>query len=355
MNCRARFKEARGFELPAGRDWNAEAYRAWVEWSYACRLEIWDLYNAAARDAGGPECLWVGMIGGSLSGAAVAFRDYREICRRAKMIMLDSQRRSDATGFQANGQTGKLVHGLLGWDKLAPESMALYHTAGVSFRLASRPEPEVRLWAVEGFAAGIQPWWHYVNAYREDRRMYDTPLALSEWYVGNERFLHGRTPVATVGIVYSQRNYDFFGRDHADVLVDQPQRGFTQALTRARIPYVLVHADDIERDGPALKTLVLPNLGVMTSAQTDAVRAFVRSRRRPGRDRSHESPRRVGSGASGLRACRHASASGFRPATRCATRRSASAGRRTKHRATFASAPNCAPDFRVRTWQGSRK
>ena len=193
------------------------------------------------------------------------------------MIMLDSQRRSDATGFQANGQTGKLVHGLLGWDKLAPESMALYHTAGVSFRLTSRPEPEVRLWAIEGFAAGIQPWWHYVNAYHEDRRMYDTPLALSEWYVGNERFLNGRTPVATVGIVYSQRNYDFFGRDHADVLVDQPQRGFTQALTRARIPYVLVHADDIERDAPALKTLVLPNLGVMTSAQIDAVRAFVRS------------------------------------------------------------------------------
>jgi hypothetical protein len=64
------------------------------------------------------------MIGGSLSGAAFAFRDYREICRRAQMIMLDHQR-NEATGFQGNGQTGKLVHGLLGWDKLAPESMAL--------------------------------------------------------------------------------------------------------------------------------------------------------------------------------------------------------------------------------------
>src|SRR3954447_2522086 len=276
-NCRAQFKAARGFDLPASRDWNADAYRAWIEWSYASRLEVWDLYNTAAREAGGPECLWVGMIGGTVSGAAGAFRDYREICRRAKMIMLDSQRRSDTTGFQANGQTGKLVHGLLGWDKLAPESMALYHTAGVSFRLTTRPEPEVRLWAAEGFAAGIQPWWHYVNTYHEDRRMYETPLAMSEWYAGNEQFLHGRTPVATVGIVYSQRNYDFFGRDHADVLVDQPQRGFAQALTRARIPYVLVHADDIARDSPALKTLLLPNLGVMTSAQGDAVRAFVRS------------------------------------------------------------------------------
>jgi hypothetical protein len=273
-SCRSKFKAQRGFDLPARHDWNAQDYRAWVEWSYGCRLEIWDLYNAVARDAGGPDCLWVGMIGGSLSGAAFAFRDYREICRRAQMIMLDHQRRNEATGFQGNGQTGKLVHGLLGWDKLAPESMALYQTAGVSFRLAMRPEPELRLWALEAFAGGIQPWWHYVNAYHEDRRMYSTPLALSRWYAAHEEFLHPRRPLATVGVVFSQRNLDFFGRDDAELLVDLPQRGFTEALTRARIPYVLVHADDLERDAAGLRTLVLPNLGSMTDAQVAAVRAF---------------------------------------------------------------------------------
>jgi Hypothetical glycosyl hydrolase 6 len=274
-SCRTKFKNYVALDLPTKQDWNTREYRAWVEWSYVCRLEIWDLYNAAAREVGGPDCLWVGMIGGTLAGAADQFRDYREICRRARMIMLDSQRRDHATGFQANGQTGKLVHGLMGWDKLAPESMALYQTAGVSFRLAARPEPELRLWAIEAFAAGIQPWWHYVNAYHEDRRMYGTPLALSQWYGAHQEFLHPRQPLATVGIVYSQRNLDFFGRDDVDLLVNLPQRGFTQALTRARIPYVLVHADDLERDAPALGALVLPNLGTMTDAQAAAVRAFV--------------------------------------------------------------------------------
>src|SRR5262249_22871241 len=262
-------------DLPGKRDWNARSYRAWVEWSYLCRLEIWDLYNTVAREAGGPDCLWVGMIGGSVAGAANDFRDYREICRRAPMIMIDSQRRDHATGFQANGQTGKLVHGLLGWDKLAPESMALYQTSGVSFRLAARPEPELRLWAVEGFAGGIQPWWHYVNAYHEDRRMYATPLALARWYAEHQEFLHPRQPIATVGIVYSQRNADFFGRDDGELLAGLPERGFTQALIRARIPYVLVHADDLERDAAGVRTLVLPNLGVLTDAQAAAVRAFV--------------------------------------------------------------------------------
>ena len=273
--CATRFKAERGFDLPARRDWNAPAYRAWVEWGYACRLEIWDLFNRTARDAGGPECLWVGMIGGTISASAGDFRDAREICRRSEMVMLDNQRRSDATGFQANGQTGRLVHGLLGWDKLAPESMALYQTSGATFRLSMRPEPEVRLWAVEGFASGIQPWWHYVNAYHEDRRMYRTPIAMSAWYAAHEAYLGQRQPVATVGIVYSQRNNDFFGREEADLLVNLPQRGFLEALTRARVPYLFVHADDLTRDVVDLHVLVLPNFAAMSDEHVAAVRAFV--------------------------------------------------------------------------------
>ena len=273
-NCRAKFKKDRGLDLPARADWNDRAYRAWIEWSYASRLEIWDLYNQAAHDAGGPACLWVGMIGGTVAASASEFRDYREICRRAELIMLDNQRRNDATGFQANGQTGKLVHGLLGWDKLAPESFALYQTSGATFRLSMRPEPEVRLWALEAFASGIQPWWHYINAYHEDRRMYTTPVAMADWYAKNEAYLVRRRPVATVGIVYSQRNHDFFGRDDGELMVSLPQRGFLQALTRARIPYVFVHADDIERDAAQLRVLVLPNLGTLTDQHAAVVRSF---------------------------------------------------------------------------------
>jgi hypothetical protein len=278
-SCATRFQRDRGAKVPRQHDWNAPDYRAWIEWGYACRLEIWDLFDKTTRAAGGPDCLWVGMIGGTISGAAADLRDYREICRRAEIVMLDSQRRSDATGFQANGQTGKLIHGLGGWDKLVPESMALYQTASASFRLAARPEPELRLWAVDGFAGGIQPWWHYINAYHEDRRMYQTPVAMGQWQSKNQDYLLHRQPVATVGIVYSQRNNDFFGRADADVVVELPQRGFTQALTRARIPYLMISADDLaddlDRAAAGMRLLILPNLGVMTDAQITSVRAFV--------------------------------------------------------------------------------
>ncbi len=76
--------------------------------------------------------------------------------------MLDHQRRDDDTGFQQNGDTGKRVHGMLGWDKLAPESMAMYQSGPGYFRVASKPAPEARMWMIDGIAGGIQPWWHYI-------------------------------------------------------------------------------------------------------------------------------------------------------------------------------------------------
>jgi len=44
----------------------------------------------------------------------------------------------DATGFQHNGEVGKMVHGVLGWDKLAAESMAMYQAPQPTFRLAAK-------------------------------------------------------------------------------------------------------------------------------------------------------------------------------------------------------------------------
>jgi hypothetical protein len=281
QHCARRFRERTGAEtqnvasLPKGHDWNDPAFREWIQWSYARRLEIWDQNNRVTRAAGGPDCLWLGMNSGSISGQSRSFRDYKEICARSEIVMLDHQSRGDADGFQHNALTGKLIHGLLGWDKVIPESMPMYQMGRPTFRLASKPEPEARMWMLAGFAGGIQPWWHHVSAYHEDRRMYRTAEPILRWHKANEQYLINRRPIASVGVVWSQRNTDFYGRDNPEELVDQPWRGFTQALIRARIPYVPVHVDHIEQEGPNLAVLILPNLVAMSDEQVAAVRRFV--------------------------------------------------------------------------------
>jgi hypothetical protein len=274
-NCKKRFRDRMGSEIPEQRDWNNPLYREWIRWNYERRLEIWDLNNRVTQTAGGRDCIWVGMNGGSIASQAQSFRDHRQICRRADMIMLDHQARGEGEGFQQNGETGKLIHGLLGWDKLIPESMALYQMGKPLFRFASKPEPEARLWMLDGIAGGLQPWWHQVAAYHEDRRRYKIPGPILQWHKANENYLYNRKPVATVGVVWSQQNMDFYGRDDAGVLVDLPWRGVTQALVRARIPFLPVHADDLERDGAGFSTLVLPNLAAMSDSQVAAILRFV--------------------------------------------------------------------------------
>jgi hypothetical protein len=280
VNCKSKFRKFSGKDLPAKKNWDDPTYRQWIEWSYKRRLEIWDLYTSTTQAAGGPDCIWSGMLSGNFVQAAASFRDMKELCKRASIMMMDHQGRANSgfgppgtggnAGFQENGDTGKRIHGLGGWDKLAPESMATYGP-----RKAARPIPEVRMWMADGIAGTIQPWWHHVGGYQEDRRQFQVVEPFFRWYADRQQYLINRQPVATVGVVYSQRNFEWFGRDHANVLSLAPYDGMVQALIRARIPYLPIDADYVERDGSQFSVLVLPNLAVMTTPQAEAIRNFV--------------------------------------------------------------------------------
>lgn len=273
--CRRDFKTKTGNDIPFEKNWNDPVYRQWIRWNYDRRLEIWELNNKTTKAAGGVDCVWAGMNSGSITGQSRSFRDLREICRRADIIMLDHQARGENELLQHNTETGLLVHGLLGWDKLIPESMAIYQAGLPTFRLSSKPLAEARMWMINGIAGGIQPWWHHVAAYHEDRRMYDTAAPVMQWQKEHEALLVNREPLASVGVVWSQQNTDFFGRDDAGERVDLPWQGITRALVRARIPYIPVHADDIEKESGKISLLILPNIGVMSDSQVMAVKKFV--------------------------------------------------------------------------------
>ena len=275
QNCSTKFQEHNGRALPRQKNWDDAGYREWIVWNYARRLELWDQNNRVTRAAGGPDCLWIGMNSGSISGQCQSFRDYRGICARAEMILLDHQARSDNEGFAQNAEIGQLVHEMLGWQKLIPESMAMYQAGRTTFRKASKPEPEARLWMLEGIAGDIQPWWHHVGAQQEDRRQFLTAESVYQWHEANEEFLIEREPIASVGLVWSQKNTDFFGRDRASELVELPWKGWSQALVRARIPYLPIHADDLDQKSPGLDVLILPNLGALSEAQAESLRKFV--------------------------------------------------------------------------------
>jgi len=273
--CREKFKKETGLDLPAGKNWQDKTYKKWIEWSYSKRIQIWEYNNKVTRKSGGEDCVWAGMLGGNVSSESRRFRDLKELGEKSEIVMLDMQARREKSTIQQNGEAGKLIHQLVGWEKLVPESTPMYQAGNPTFRKTSNPKAEALMWAYDGAAGGIQPWWHHIGAYHEDRRQYETSKPLFEWHKKNEKYLIEREPVANIGILWSQRNIDFYGQDNANNLVMDPWEGFARVLIRGRTPYLPVHIDNLDQKRENFSVLILPHLGVMTDEQCESIRDFV--------------------------------------------------------------------------------
>jgi Hypothetical glycosyl hydrolase 6 len=275
QNCERRFYDWSRLKLPTQTDWQDETYHQWIEWSYARRTELWQQNNAVTRGAGGRDCLWLGMLHGQLVHNAAVFQDSKELVKHTPVVLLDHQRRHGDEGFEQNAEVGKRLHEIAGWSTPVLECTAMYDMGYPAFRLSSMPRAEVELWMTEGWAGGTRPWWHHIGSVHDDRRQYETAVNLSAWHADNEAVLRDRVPVANVGVVWSQRNLDFYGQEDGPNTVIAPYAGVNRVLVESNIPFVPVNVDDIANTD--VDVLVLPDLAVMTSQQCDAVRRFVDS------------------------------------------------------------------------------
>lgn len=270
-NCKKGFKDYCEEELPAEVDYDNPVYRKWITWSHKCRLDNWDLFNQVTREYGGEDCLWLGMVNANFISHA-SFCDLRELAKRSKIIMVDHQGR-DGNGFEQNSLNGLLLHQLMGWDKVVPESMATYTRGIQAYRRGASPALELDLWMLEGFSGGISPWWHIIGGAQEDKRIFELPVWIMQWHQKYEQYLYNRNPVANVGIIWSQGNVEFYGGRVKNRL-EQSWRGMIMALTRAGVPYLPVNADDLNKQGRNLDLLILPELALVTESQVAALEAF---------------------------------------------------------------------------------
>ena len=273
-NCKEGFKAYSGMELPAEIDYHDPVYRKWVKWSYKCRIDNWDLFNATTKKYGGEDCLWLGMVGADAIGLS-NFTDLREIAKRTKVFMVDSQSRS-GTGFEQNSLNGAILHQLVGWDKIIPESSASYVRGIQAYRRGASSPLELHLWMLEGFAGGISPWWHIIGSSHEDKRIFDLHMPILEWHKKNEKYLYNRKPVANIGLVWSQDNVEFGSGLLERNRIREGWRGIVMALTRAGLPFLPINAGDLDEQSREMDLLILPEFAVVSDDDVKALEAFVK-------------------------------------------------------------------------------
>jgi hypothetical protein len=274
-HCQQKFRDDEERDLPAAVDWQDPVYRRWIRWNYRCRTENWKRNNDVCWQHGGRHCLWLGMIGGNPLQTHVQFCDLPRISAQTPVLMSDTQSRTERFGFAGNAFGGKLLHELVGWDAIIPESMAMYVRGAQSFRRAANPAAESLSWMHSGMAGGILPWWHHVGASQEDGRQFDICVPLMNWHRQHQAYLTQRQPVATVALLWSHENNDFYGQEQVAERVSMPQAGWLKALVRARIPHLPVHMDRL--DAQRFRVAILPEMVVMSDAQVARLREFIQA------------------------------------------------------------------------------
>jgi hypothetical protein len=269
-HCRKSFKEATGNDLPRTDDPHDPARQAYVRWSQERLFALWRLWEKEVRavkvDA---------RVIPNTGGGAVSPLDMATIGELAPVLFADRQARSGLMPPWANGKAAKEYRAVM-----SRKPVGGIFSVGVEeayrWKDSVQSEAEVRIWFADGVANGLRPWFTKFSGVLHDRRWLKVVEDLYRWHQGAEQYLRNEAPLARVGLVYSQQTAWFYGGPRAREKVEDHVLGWYQALIEARIPFEMVHDRLLDPEHlTRLKTLILPNVAVLSDEQCRLLREFV--------------------------------------------------------------------------------
>jgi len=269
-HCQANFKAATGFDLPRSNNPQDPARRAYLLWNQERLFDLWQTWDRAVREINPDSCVIPNAVGGAMSPL-----DMKHIGELAPMLVADHQARRGVTAPWANGQKGKEYRAALG-RKPVIGMFSVGLEEAYRWKDSVQNPPEIRLWALDGIANGMRPWFIKFAGAINDPRWLQPVEDLFRWCAQHERHLRNERPLARVAIVYSQQTRWFQAREGAARHLADAADGWHQALIEARVPFEMVHDRLLDAEHLRdFKTLILPNIAALSDAQCEQLRQFV--------------------------------------------------------------------------------
>jgi len=269
-SCRTNFRKASGLELPRTDDPHDPARRAYLAWQAQRLDEVLDVWNGALHGIN-PDA-W--MIPNNGAGATTQLDSLR-ISAQAPMLVADRQARRGLMPPWRMGKTAKEFRATMG-RKPVIGLFGVGLEEPYRWKDSVQSDAEIRIWALEGMAHGMRPWFSKFSGTLHDRRWLRGVEELYVWAAQNERYLRHETPMARVAIVFSHQTATFYATGNAREKLEDASLGWCQALTESRIPFEMVDDRllDVEHLS-AFRTLILPNIAALSDAQCEQLRTFV--------------------------------------------------------------------------------
>ncbi|HEY6226423.1 MAG TPA: beta-galactosidase trimerization domain-containing protein, partial [Verrucomicrobiae bacterium] len=267
QHCQKNFKDATGLELPRTNDPQNPARHAYTGWRQQRLFDLWQLWDREVRKINPDSCVIPNTGGGASSSL-----DMARIGELAPTLFADRQARRGVTVPWANGKNAKEFRAALGRKPIVGIfSVGLEEP--YRWKDSVQNAAEFQLWAADGVANDLRPWFTKFAGTIRDPRWLDPVAEIYQRYAKWEKYLRNEKPLARVAIVYSQQSSWFHGGPVEDHI-----NGWYQALIEARIPFEMVHDRLLDLEHiKQFKTLILPNITCLSNAQCDQLRAAARS------------------------------------------------------------------------------
>src|SRR6266516_7095135 len=221
-HCRRNFKDAMGHELPRTNDPQNAAQRAYILWRQQRLFDLWQLWAREVRAINPKSCVIPNTGGGATSSL-----DMKRIGELAPILIADRQARRGVTAPWANGKNAKEFRATMGGKPIVGIfSVGLEEP--YRWKDSVQNPAEFQLWAADGVANGLRPWFTKFSGTLHDERWLQPVEQMYRSYASWEKYLRNERPLARAGLVYSQQTAWFHSgpvEDHAN--------GWYQALIEA--------------------------------------------------------------------------------------------------------------------------
>ena len=252
-----------GLDLPQSSDRFDPVWQKYNEWNTNRLRELWILWDNIIRKRKS-----------SSRFIPNGFPDKVITGELSDIVFTDHQARSGVIPPWSNGKVAKELRASIGMKPLGG-IFSVGFEEQYRWKDSVQSEAEIRVWVAEGVANGMRPWFTKFSGVLYDRRWLNTVEKIYKVLYRNERYLRNVSPVARVGMVFSEQ-YPNYGNKPWQQRNGDHGSGMYHALLENRIPFEMVNSRLLDKEHLLpFKLLVLPNISTLSDKQCDQLKRFV--------------------------------------------------------------------------------
>ena len=244
----------------------------WNAYTERC-VYLWKMWDAIAKEKNA-ENVFYGNMGGAIEGGPNTF----EMAKVAQWYNCDNQGRGgEEEPIWGCSLQGRVCSAFFE-GRTSTNVTASYCTGKPRWRNLHKSTEEAQMWMNETVASGMVPWYHFIGGEEglgADRRWQKPGYDYFNWLARHDEHLTNKHSIADIAVVMGQRTQRFYR--HAEL--GDPMmniHGLYLALVEGRFFFDFIHEQDLLGEKiKKYKTLLLPNIALLSDAECAALAKFV--------------------------------------------------------------------------------